>query len=185
MFVIMVDINKPIIRRRSGEGFIRLTPQNYDEVITGRTLSIHSAMGFYEDFGIIDIDIDPSDGFRKAKEVTLEVYDFVMDKMPIVNSANIRYTGKTSFHIHCNFGKKIKIDVIRDLLRRFLQNSELAKKYTIEGRRQRGVPNLDMAPNKLRGNFIVLDALSEIGLRCMDVPYQSLMRFEPRQARIK
>jgi hypothetical protein len=184
MFVIMVDVNKPIIRRRSGPSFIKLTPSNYDEVITGRTLSIHSAMGMYENFGIIDIDIDPSDGFKWAKIVTRDVYDFVMDKMPIVDSASIRFTGKTSFHIHCNFKRKMKIDTIRFLLRKFLQDSDLSKKYTIEGRRHPGVPNLDMAPNKFRGNFIVLNALSEIGLMCMDVPYQSLMRFEPRQARL-
>jgi DNA primase len=184
MFIIMVDLNKPIIRRRTGAGFIRLNSTNYDEVITGRTLSIHSAMGLYEDFGIIDIDIDPSDGFKWAKVVTKETYEFVMDKIPIIESASIRYTGKTSFHIHCNFRRKMKIDTIRFLLRKFLQESDLAKKYTIEGRRRPGIPNLDMAPNKFRGNFIVLNSLSELGLMCVEVPYQSLMRFEPRQARI-
>jgi hypothetical protein len=41
MFAIMVDLNKPVIRRRGkGQGFIRLTPQNYDEIITGRTVTI-------------------------------------------------------------------------------------------------------------------------------------------------
>ena len=42
MLEIMVDLNKPIIRRRGAGGkVIRLTPKNYDEVITGRTVSIH------------------------------------------------------------------------------------------------------------------------------------------------
>ena len=70
----MVEKNKPIIRRKVDSGFIRLKPTNYDTVITGRTVSIHSAMGMYENFGIIDIDIDPSDGFKWAKEVTRRVY---------------------------------------------------------------------------------------------------------------
>ena len=78
----------------------------------------------------------------------------------------------------------MKIDVIRFLLRKFLQESDLAKKYTVEYRRTPGIPNLDLAPNKLRGNYITLNALSVWGLQCMEVPYQSLMRFEPRQARI-
>jgi len=185
MFIIYVEMNKPIIRRHmKGQKYIRLTPQNYDEIITGRTVSIHSAMGIYETFGIIDIDIDPRDGFKWAKVVTREVYNFVMDKMPIVRTAHIRFTGKSSFHIVCDFGRRNKIDSIRFLLQKFLRQSDLAKKYTIEGKRRPGVPNLDMAPNKFRGNFITLGALSSIGLQCMEVPYGSLMTFDPRKAKV-
>ena len=186
MFIIMVELNKPIIKRKGKDtSFIRLTPQNYDTIITGRTLSIHSAMGMYEDFGFIDIDIDPSDGFKWAKETTRRTYDYVMDKMPLVKTASIRFTGKQSFHIKCEFNKKMKIDVIRFLLKKFLQESELSKIYTIEGKRRAGVPNLDMAPNKIRGNFITLNALSFWGLRCMEVPYSKLSGFDPRMASIK
>ena len=184
MVFVMVKQNEPVVRRKLAGKPIRLTPSNYDNIITGRTVSIHSAMGMYEDFGIIDVDIHPGDGFKWAKLVAADVYDFVMDKMPIVRTAQIRFTGKESFHIKCNFNKKMKIDVIRFLLRKFLQESDLAKKYTVEQKRRAGVPNLDMAPNKLRGNYITLNALSVLGLQCMEVPYQSLMRFEPRQARI-
>ena len=185
MFFIMVEKNKPVVRRKGSQGFIRLNPKNYDTVITGRTVSIHSGMGPYEDFGIIDIDIHPNDGFRWAKEVTYRVYDYVMDKVPVVRSASIRYTGKNSFHIKCDFGRKMKIDVIRFLLRKFLRESELSKVYTIEGKRRAGVPNLDMAPNKLRGNYITLNALSVWGLKCVEVPYNNLMTFDPRRAAIK
>lgn len=185
LFVIMVDLNKPIIRRHgAGQKFIRLTPQNYDQMITGRTLSIHSAMGQYEDFGIIDIDVDPRDGFRWAKKTAIDTYDYVMDKVPIVQQASIRFTGKNSFHIICEFGRKMKIDSIRFLLQRFLQQSDLAKVYTISGKRTPGIPNLDMAPNKYRGNYITLNALSMIGLRCMDVEYRQLMGFDPLRARV-
>jgi hypothetical protein len=142
-------------------------------------------MGSIENFGIIDIDIDPSDGLRWAKEVTRRVYDFVMDKMPIVRTASIRFTGKHSFHIKCDFGRRMKIDVIRFLLGKFLRESELSKVYTIEGKRRPGIPNLDMAPNKLRGNYITLNSLSVWGLKCMEVSYSSLMTFDPSRARIK
>jgi hypothetical protein len=104
--LIMVDVNKPVIRRKNKGGTtIRLTPQNYDQVITGRTIGFYSAMTSAETFGIIDIDIDPRDGFKWARKVTSDTYDFVMDKMPIVRTASIRFTGKTSFHIICDFGK--------------------------------------------------------------------------------
>jgi hypothetical protein len=113
MLGIMVDVNKPVLRRKGkGQDWIRLTPRNYDEVITGRTLTVYSSMGMYEKFGVIDIDVTDYDGFPWARKVASDVYDFVMDKMPILRSASIRYTGKTSFHIVCDFGRKTKIDSI-------------------------------------------------------------------------
>lgn len=186
MFAIMVDLNKPILRRRGKSNqLMRLTPQNYDEMITGRTVAVYSAMGIYEQKGIIDIDIDPYDGFRWAKKATMDVYDFVIDKMPLIRKAEIRFTGKSSFHVVCDFGRKMKVDAIRFMLRKFLRNSELSKVYTIEAKRRAGVPNLDLSPNKLRGNYITLNSLSILGLRCLSVPYQKINGFNQTMARIK
>lgn len=185
MFMIMVDVNKPIIRKKLRGKAIRLTPQNYDQIITGRTVAIYSSMASTEDFGIIDIDVHPRDGIRWANKAAYDVYDFVMDRVPIVRTASIRFTGKTSFHIICNFQKKMKIDVIRFLLRKFLAESELSKVYTVQAKRTAGVPNLDLAPNKFRGNYITLHSLSLFGLICMDVPYNQILRFDPNSARIK
>jgi len=183
--LIMVDVNKPVIRRKNvGGKTIRLTPQNYDKVITGRTIGFYSAMTSTEQFGIIDIDIDPRDGFAWAKKATIDVYDYVMDKMPVVRSASIRFTGKSSFHVICDFGRRMKIDTARFMLRKFLQNSDLAKAYTIEAKRRSGIPNLDLSPNKIRGNYITLHSLSIIGLKCMEVPYNQLSSFNPMRARI-
>jgi len=185
MFAIMTQMNKPVMRRKGvGGQVIRLTPTNYDQIITGRTVAIHSTMGLYEDFGIIDIDVAKNVNFRRAKEATADVYDYVMDKMPLVTSAQIRFTGKQSFHIKCDFNRKTKIDTIRSLLRRFLTTSDLARNYTIEPKRTGSVANLDLSPNKYKGNYITLNSLSVWGLPCVEVPFQSLMRFEPRQARI-
>ena len=184
MFGIMVEENKLVFRRNYGDSIIRLTPKNYDEIITGRTVSIYSEMGAYEDFAIIDVDIDPSDGFRWAKMATSNVYEYVMDRVPIVRRASIRFTGKTSFHIFLEFGKKMKIDAIRYLMQKFLQDSPLAKTYTIEKKRSPGIPNLDLSSNKIRGTFITLHSLSILGLRCMEVDYSKLMAFQPRMALI-
>jgi len=183
--LIMTELNKPIIRRNVGGKTIRITPQNYDKIITGRTIGFYSAMTSIEQYGIIDVDIDPGDGFHWAKKVTADVYNFVMDKMPLVRKVHIIFTGKTSFHIICDFGRKMRIDTIRFLLKKFLQNSELSKAYTIEAKRRPGIPNLDLSPNKVRGNYITLHSLSIIGLRCMEVPYTQLKNFNPIKGRIK
>jgi hypothetical protein len=186
MFAIMTDLNKPVLRRKGAGGkYIRLTPQNYDQMITGRTVAIYSSMNMYEQTGIIDIDIDPRDGFRWAKQAASATYDFVLDKMPIVNTASILFTGKTSFHIVCNFKQKMKIDTMRFMLQKFLRNSDLARVYTIEAKRRPGVPNLDLSPNKIKGNFITKNSLSILGLKCMEVPYNKLSSFDPNMARLK
>jgi hypothetical protein len=185
MFFIMTDVNKPIIRRRMKSGRpIRMDTKNYDTIISGRSVSIHSAMGNIEEIGVIDIDIDERDGFRWAQKATAEVYNFVMNDMPVISTAKIKFTGKTSFHIVCNFGRKNRIDAIRFLLQKFLRNSDLSSRYSIAGRRALGVPNLDLSINKIRGNFVTLHSLSVIGLRCMEVSYNDLMRFDPLKARI-
>ncbi len=185
MVVLMVDENKPVIRRRLANRTIRLTPQNYDELITGRTLSIHNSMGSISTYGIIDVDIDPRDNFRWAIQAARDTYDFVMDKMPIVKKSSIRFTGKSSFHIICDFERRMKVDTIRFLLRKFLAESELSRLYQVAGKRKSGVPNLDLGRNCLRCNHIALHALSVWGLQCMEVPYTRLERFNPREAIIR
>ena len=185
MFIIMVDVNKPIIRRRVNDRTVRLTPQNYDQIITGRTLSIHKAMGSISTYGIIDVDIDPRDDIRWAIRASKDTYDFVMDKMPIVKKASIRFTGKSSFHILCDFERRMKVDTMRFLMHKFLAESELSRVYQVGGKRKSGVPNLDLDRNCLRCNHIALHALSVWGLKCMEVPYTRLERFNPREAIVR
>lgn len=182
MLYIMVDVNKPIIRRKGTSGYIRLTPKNYDSIITGRTVSIHSAMSTTEQFGIIDVDVHPRDGFRWSRKATLDVYDYVMEKVPIIRTATIRYTGKTSFHIICDFGRKMKVDSIKFLLRKFLLESELSRVYQVDGKRTLGIPNLDLDRNCFKCNYITLHSLSVYGLKCMNVDYSKVNSFDPRKA---
>ena len=185
MFVVMVDVNKPVIRRKLGSGSIRLTPQNYDQIITGRTLSIHTAMSSISTFGIVDVDVEERDGIRWAKKATKDTYDFIMDKVPVVKKVQIRFTGKSSFHIICDFERRMKVDVMRFLLQKFLADSDLSRSYSIAGKRKSGVPNLDLGRNCLRCNHVTLHALSIWGMKCMEVPYMKLDGFNIREAIIK
>ena len=186
MFFINIDVNKPIIKRKVEGSFIHLTPKNYDTLITGRTVSIHSAMGMYSDFGIIDVDVDKSDGFKWALDATKNIYSFTMDKIPIIKTASIRFTGKGSFHIKVDFGRNLKTDAIRYLLDKFFRESELSRVYSVNEKKARpGVPNIDLNRNCKNCNYVTLNALSILGLRCMEVPYNQLLSFNPMKARIK
>ena len=182
MIYLMLDKGPTLIRRGKSTKYIRLNHKNYEDIITGRTISIHSTMRRNDDIGIIDID---SDNFRMARIAALDVFDFVMRSIPIIDKASIRYTGKTGFHVACELTRRLNIDSTRFLLRKFLLESDLAKKYTVESRRRPGVPNLDLAPNKFMGGFISLHSLSIEGLKCMEVHSTKILSFDPNQARIK
>lgn len=180
LFVYLAVDNEPIIQRKgTSTRFIRLNPSNYDQLMTGRTLSVHSTMKRNEDIGIIDIDCDD---LRRAKVACLETFEYLMTDIPFLKKATIRFTGKTGFHIFCTLTRKTNIDSVRFLFKKFLSESPLSKKYTIEGKRHPGTPNLDLAPNKFRGGFISLHSLSIIGLRCMEIDHGDVINFTPHRA---
>jgi hypothetical protein len=183
MFAIFIDKNKPIIRRK-GEGgkIIQLTNSNYDKIITGRTVTIYSTMKSYEDIAILDIDCD---NFNKAKQAAIDVFDSMMSA-PFILTCDIRFTGKTAFHIFCKLRRKIKIDSIRLLMKQHIElKSDLLRKYTMKQKRQSGIPNLDISPNKLNGAFTTLGSLGLLGLKCMEVKFSDILKFDPYKAKIK
>jgi len=99
MIYIMTDKGPVIQRKGKSTRFIRLNPSNYDEIITGRTISIHSTMRRSEDIGIIDVDCDD---FKWARAATIDTFEMINTKMMFVKKADIRFTGKTGFHIYCH-----------------------------------------------------------------------------------
>lgn len=183
MFWIATDVNKSIIQRKGKEtNYIRLNNSNYDNTVHGRVLSIHSTMKRADDVGIIDIDCEVWD---EAKQATIDTYEYVIQKFPIVNSVEIRYTGKTGFHIFCRLNRSLNVDATRFLFEKFLRESPLSKKYTIEQKRSHGIANLDLSPNKYEGGFITLHSLSIWGLRCMIIDHGDILKFDPYHATIK
>jgi hypothetical protein len=175
-----------VIRRYgSGNKPIYLDNKSYDDIVTGRTISFHSSMNPQTRQGIVDIDIHPNDSIRNAKEVTLNTYDYIMEKLPFISSAQIRYSGKTSFHISCDFGRMMRVDTVHFMLEKFLRQSPLAKVYTINAKKAAaGIPNLDINRNAFKANHVSLYSLSTWGLKCMEVGYRQLMNFDPRKAKI-
>jgi len=161
--------------------FIRINNSNYNEIITGRTLSIHATMKSIEDFGIVDID---TDNFDKAREATKDSYD-ILKRIPIFGDLQIRFTGKTSFHIVCKLYKKSNIDSIRLLFQKIFNNSSISDKYTISKSRSGNTPNIDLFRNSHRAGYIILNSLSSIGLKCTEVKYNELLNFKKERSVIK
>lgn len=184
MFYIFTDINKFIIRRKLKDNqLITLTEDNFSEVVTGRTVSIHSEFKRIEKEAIIDIDIANKD-FKKIKDATSDVYEYLLNSFPLISNIEIRYTGKDGFHLFCNLKRSMNIDSIRFLFLKLLKNSPLSEKYDIGFKRTGDKVNLDLSALKYRGNRIVLGSLSEIGLKSMVVSFDKLKSFQKEMARI-
>ncbi len=178
MFFIMVGVNKEVVLRKGKTTrFLRLNSQNYDTLITGRTISIHSTMRRHESFGIIDID---TDDFDEAKLAALKVYNYMTKSY----NTRVRFSGKNSFHIICEFNREKNIDDIKYEFENHLRQSDLIRDYTVAYKRTKRIPNLDLAPNKFRGGYITLHSLSTIGLKCMEVDSGKIMRFKKDEAKI-
>jgi hypothetical protein len=182
MFYIATDVDKLIIRRAGkGTEYIRLTNANWDDEIHGRVISIHSAMKKIDNIAIVDID---TDNFGKAKKATAECYEVLLKRVPIVDRVQIRFTGRDGFHLFCKLNRTMNVDSTRLLLKKVLSTSPELRNYAVEYKRTPGQVNLDLAPNKFRGNFITLYSLSTRGLKCMEVKLNKLSSFTPNMAKI-
>lgn len=176
MIFIKVD-GSLVVRRGKSSGYIFLDKSNYDSIITGRSLSLHATMRRYEDIAIVDID---TDDFQKAKQATKDCYE-VLSKVAIFSDKEVRFSGKSSFHIMCKLKKKMDIDTIRFLLQKIFTSSSISDKYTV-GKKKSIIPNIDLFRNTYRGAWIMRDSLSVIGLKCTKVEINNIDSFSKERA---
>ena len=181
MLAIMVDINKPILRRQSKSNqLIQLNNSNYNDIITGRTVAIYSTINAYEDFCVVDID---TYDWKKAKHITQLIYHKLHKSNFLIN-IKILYTGKNSFHLHCKFRNKMPINRIKTIVETHLKQTQDHTLYTIQFKRTANKPNIDLSPNKFNGAYITEGSLSIWGLKCMEVQLRQLNTFEQWKAKI-
>lgn len=176
-----IDVNKFIVMRKNkSKGLIRLTPSDYDTIVSGRTISFHNTMNRFSDYGIVDID---TDDFEKAKDLTLELYE-LFNKQRYVKNVKIVYSGKESFHLRINFNTEYKIEYIKYKIEKTLTTSNLKYAVTIKTKKSRDIPNLDLQRNIYNAGHIALGSLSVDGLKCMEVPKNKLKMFRKEDAKI-
>ena len=172
MFYIATE-NGLVIKRKINGFFYKLTKDNFESIITGRTLSIHCNMRDREDIGIIDID---TSDFIEGKNATIELYDYVWKECG--HDCEIQYTGKESFHIIVKFKEKRQIDDIRKYLIDILNIERFAWKYNINKTRSNERVNIDLlACNKINGSWICPYALSIEGRVARIIPRHIILNF--------
>ena len=153
---------------------------DYDDVVSGRSVSFHNVMNKYSSYGIIDID---TDDFNKAKDLAAELYQLFYNQKFVYDSKVI-YTGKNSFHIRVYFNNDYKIDYIKDRLLSVLNESKLRNEYTIKAKREKNTPNLDLQRNVYNAGYIAINSLSVDGLKCIELEPKKIRWFRKDQAKI-
>lgn len=164
MFKIAIDMNKFIIRRNMKDGMVILNKDNFDNIITGRTLVIYPTMRTKEDICIVDID---GEDFNKNRLDTMNIYDFLLKQG--YKEQTIYFTGKRSFHIMVHLKEKDDISNIRSKFKLLLSEFSM----------------VDMSPNKLHGAWTCPYGLSEDGLIAKEVPRHLLLNFEKESCIIR
>lgn len=170
------NVNQFIVIRKDKSGrFVRLTPSDYDTIVSGRSISFHSVMDKYSSYGIVDID---TDNFLQAKVLTSELYNLFY-RAKFVHDVSIRFTGKDSFHLKIDFKFDYSMQYIKDKLRTFLEDNQnkISIDYTIAGRRSKNIPNLDLQRNVYNVGHISLHSLAVTGLRCIEVSRRQIQMF--------
>lgn len=174
-----IKLNENIVIRKLANGsVIRFNMRNFDQIISGRTLSLHTTMKKIEDFGIIDLDID---NFNMAKTAAIETYHQMLEST-FTDHCEIKFTGKSSFHVIVYFKRDMNIDKIRELLHDYISSTDLVKKYTMGYKRRPGIVNLDISSNKFNGGFITEGSLSTLGLKSVIIDIKKIKTFKKEDA---
>lgn len=170
--------NESVVLRNRGGNEILLNRLNYDEVISGRTISISVERGSQIDYFCVDID-----GGKSVKEQQLKraVDDVCRGPIQIVAPRRRVSSTASGYHVYLYLKKSMSIEAAHKTLKSLLQ-STFGDKYNITGKPPK--PNeikLDISPTTNRGSHTVIGALCRNGLACKDVT-NTISRFNRKQA---
>ena len=161
------DINKYIVKRKVLNSPFTLTFNNYDKIISGRTVSISAEQRKSTNVWIIDIDPGPYTNDIQLKDCINDLLNSSISKMSTVKNYRVISTSK-GYHLHFILSKNMNIDVSRKLLINYL-NMEFKDKYLINTKSpQRSDINLDLTPTTSRGAYVVPYTLNRNGLKAVD-----------------
>ncbi len=165
-FFLIID-GKIIVKRKDKSGArIKLTPANYEELITGRTLSIFiNRMSKMTDYIVIDIDSGKGTPFSKLSNA-FDVARRIMKKSEL-RSEEALFTGR-GIHYIVHFDKKQDIDKLRNNV---ISNLKSQNEYpvTITRKPSPGKVSFDMSPNFRNSMHVSKYSLSKEGLKVLDI----------------
>lgn len=180
---IFSDINNPIVKRKVLNSPFTITKDNYDKILTGRTVSISSELKNSTNNIILDIDPGTSVTELQIKECVRNILDSTISNLSYVNRKRIISTAN-GYHIHIILDKKMNINSLRNLSIRLL-SMDFRDTYLINSKNPKpNEINIDSTPMYQKGLHQIPYALCRNGLMAMDVT-DYLSGFNRRSATIK
>ena len=166
IFLFVSENNSIILRRTRSNESITLNKENYEKVISGRSvsLSVENIGGYY----CIDIDSKENVKEEDKKQAVQDILD-IYKKLPEVKK--IRVTSSSSgYHVYGYLVKQVSPDTAINILKKHLEFS-LKDKYGIGQRIDSSDKDivLDFAPMYSRGSHTLPGSLNRNGTICLDI----------------
>lgn len=169
LLFIAPEENQIVIRRFLKHRLIKLSPNNYDNIINGRTVSISVECGVTLEKLIVDIDVTVVTPTSMTLDAVGDVIN-VFKKIPEVDKIKVFMTGQ-GFHVYGMLKGKMNYVKAINIVKKNLTYS-VGDKYSIGEKRKetlRKFINLDVSPMYSRGSYVVPYSLNRNGLICADV----------------
>lgn len=166
LLFIFPEMNKWVVKRNHDNRIIRLDKHNYDDFISGRTVSLSVERAPVEDYICVDVDGGNHASENNLKDAVTDLLNSSLQKM----STRTRVTNSAEgYHVYFHLDKAKPIKVLHQVLKRIL-DSEFSDKYILGNKPPSGNEiKLDTTPTRNRGSHTVPYALCRNGLMCMDI----------------
>lgn len=164
-FFLEVENSKPVVIRKYKSNPIFLNSENYEKLITGRTLSIYTQMPTISKYFVVDVDGGPGVSFSDVVKASVKAQKLLMGFNVIkyetlfTSSLGVHLIGHTNNHLT---PKKTILNLTEMLS---AQDEYLVN---IKGRKP-GSINYDLSPNNEKALHLCRYSLTKDGLICDDI----------------
>jgi DNA primase len=154
-----------VVKRNIGESVIKLTEENYNEVITGRTIQVLVERPDPSNYFVVDIDAGQMHSHNEIIEASNIVME-LLNPLNIIKWENL-FTSPKGLHVIGYLDKPRRVDELRIVLEKYLlkQQNYLVN---VKGKRHKQI-NLDLTPNYKRSIHLCRYSLTKEGLICDDI----------------
>lgn len=182
---------KGFVYLRRGKDFkpLRLTPDNFEDAITGRTVELHGE--FKERDYLAYIDIDPhfsslQKNLLHAKRYALLILKLLKHSPFSLERVEVAFSGNKGFHIFLYHTKQYPIDDLRRGYREFLERSFKDDPVATTSVAKADQVRLDTTLIKRRGTFKCVYSLDRrTGLCSLPLKPSQIRSFSLSQAKVE
>jgi len=188
VFIVIKTDKGPILKRNIDGTPMVLTEELFDEINHGRTVEIHKVIDS-KDIDYFFVDIDPREevSFKKVKQVTKDLYEF-LEGWDMVRDLSVQFSGNRGFHILGKLKQKMNVNDLRHTLITLLEDfisssgySGLSTGITHDPKMIR----LDVSTLKHNGSIKLPYSLSwKTGLVTLPIKIEEIDKFEKENAKI-